>query len=347
MPMNTKHLYAVALLLLTACTPSSERPSGRYESLPEVTALGRIDAYERTRYLSARKAGLIEVMHVDVGDRVRQGQALAMLECSREREQRAVSEAALALARAEHGQLLAGSRAGTTEEARERLRAAEHRQKFAADDFERRSSERNSAFESERALSELQQQLAALEAEADAARAHVLDLEAGPRGVDREVSRARVQLAAARLAQAQADVDLCQVLSPVDGRVLAVRQRAGEYASAAPGDHILVVANTDALILRAELDERDLNRVMPGAPATLRFPGSDLTYAGEVFQFSGILGRQTARTTDPASRFDRDVLEVLVRIGTEGNSAVAHEQTSFAIGRQMLVSFPATRRPAS
>ena len=68
---------------------------------------------------------------------------------------------------------------------------------------------------------------------------------------------------------------------------------------------------------------------------TSRFVGDQRRYLGEVFELTGLVGRQTARSTDPASRFDRDTLEV--RILLLDLPAAEDERNLFAIGRQVLV----------
>jgi len=128
-------------------------------------------------------------------------------------------------------------------------------------------------------------------------------------------------------------VENCTLRSPIDGVVLRIANRPGEFVAPGAGDHILALADTRQLIVRAEIEERDVGRVKVGARAALRF-------IGEEYEMTGLVGRQTARSTDPANRFDQDTLEVMIRLETEDSplpGLVGQAFDGFAVGRQILV----------
>jgi RND family efflux transporter MFP subunit len=73
--------------------------------------------------------------------------------------------------------------------------------------------------------------------------------------------------ARASLAAAERDLLATRILAPVGGSVLAVAVADGQ--AYAPGSPIAIVAEADRLQVRAELDERDVILLSPGAPVAL------------------------------------------------------------------------------
>jgi multidrug resistance efflux pump len=53
----------------------------------------------------------------------------------------------------------------------------------------------------------------------------------------------------------------------VDGQVLQVNVRPGEYAGVPPGQALVVLGNLRRLHVRVDSDENDIPRFKPGAPA--------------------------------------------------------------------------------
>ena len=106
---------AIACFVLAGCMPSSANEDVSAAEVSSVTALGRIDSYDRARYLSPRRGGVLEELTVQVGDIVEAGQLLATLECSRERTRVQVLKAAFENAQVEYIQIQSGARAGERE----------------------------------------------------------------------------------------------------------------------------------------------------------------------------------------------------------------------------------------
>lgn len=118
---------------------------------------------------------------------------------------------------------------------------------------------------------------------------------------------ANADMAAARLAK-------CTLRSPVVGQVFKVLRRAGEASGSSAGTVLVVVGDMLALIVRAEVADRDSAGVRLGAPAEVWFDGAAHRWPGRVIEASALMGRKTARSLDPSDRFDRDVREVLVAL---------------------------------
>jgi hypothetical protein len=72
------------------------------------------------------------------------------------------------------------------------------------------------------------------------------------------------------------------------------------------------VGNLQQLVVRAEFVEGDAGLVRPGAAVDVWIDGDARRWRGRIVSTAALMGRRTARSTDPAERFDSDVLEAVV-----------------------------------
>lgn len=94
--------------------------------------------------------------------------------------------------------------------------------------------------------------------------------------------RFAVQVAEARLANAKGEVeaarvgiDLLTVRSPIDGEVLQVNIRPGEFAPTGTTEvPLILIGNLDRLHVRVDIDENDAWRFQPGASAVAYVRGN-------------------------------------------------------------------------
>src|SRR5262249_42058808 len=99
-----------------------------------------------------------------------------------------------------------------------------------------------------------------------------------------ELAQARVQEAEAQLARIETEIDRLTGKAPIDGQVLRVNVRLGEFAQAgALATPLMVVGDMSRLHVRVEIDQTDTHRIRPEAKAVgyLRGDGvhkADLTF---------------------------------------------------------------------
>jgi multidrug resistance efflux pump len=115
----------------------------------------------------------------------------------------------------------------------------------------------------------MQRQLKFEAAQQDVARAQAEDalLRAGSWEEDLLVARANVDAAQAQITQVETEIQRALVTSPIDGQVLQVNVRPGEYVSAAASQALMVVGATNPLHVRIDIDEHDVPRYQRGAAA--------------------------------------------------------------------------------
>ncbi len=100
------------------------------------------------------------------------------------------------------------------------------------------------------------------------ARTELALVKAGAWEADLAIARATVEQARALIAQTQTDLDRALVRAPLDGKILQVNVRPGEYVGAPPGRALIVLGDIHKRVhVRVDVDEQDIPRYRPGAPA--------------------------------------------------------------------------------
>lgn len=229
-----------------------------------VTATGSVQPYSQVEVRS-RATGTVVDVHVQEGDRVRQGQLLldiddrdaragyetaqaslaaaqARLEQSRatlastraqNRTRIAQAEAALATARARLQQLTAGTRPEQLEQAREAVRQAEVNLNLARQNLDRVRTLFNDGMVPKTQLEQAQNQFDVAQAQVNTAQARLRELQLGSTPEEIAVARAQVGEAETAVAQARAAVLQERVLAAdVDAAAAQVRTAAAQAQQA-------------------------------------------------------------------------------------------------------------------
>jgi HlyD family secretion protein len=127
----------------------------------------------------------------------------------------------------------------------------------------------------------------------------------------RDAHRLAVQVAAADLQGARAELARAHVYSPIAGRVLAVHAREGERVGP---DGIVALGRTDEMYAVAEVYESDIGRVKLGQRAIVTSPALAEPLTGRVDWIKLQVGKLDTLGTDPAARKDARVVEVEVQL---------------------------------
>jgi len=118
----------------------------------------------------------------------------------------------------------------------------------------------------------------------------------------------------ARREQARSDWKRLGVRAPIDGEVLQVKCRAGEYETPG-GDPLVVMGDVSVLRARVDVDERDIGRIALGNGAFVvadAFPNEKFT--GKVVEIGKRMGRKNVRTDDPTERIDTKIIETVIEL---------------------------------
>jgi RND family efflux transporter MFP subunit len=137
---------------------------------------------------------------------------------------------------------------------------------------------------------------------------------------ERDRDRIAVQKAEAELAQARADLksaetdlDRLTVRAPVDGQVLQLKVRLGEFApTGVLAQPLILFGSVSPLHVRVDVDENDAWRVRAGAPAVGFLRGNkEITTPLNFVRFEPYVIPKQSLTGDSTERVDTRVLQVI------------------------------------
>jgi HlyD family secretion protein len=137
-------------------------------------------------------------------------------------------------------------------------------------------------------------------------------LKAGAWDKDKAIARAAVEQARAQVDMIQTDLDRALVRAPVDGDVLQVNVRPGEYVGAPPSQALVVLGDLRKLHIRVDIDEHDIHRFRPGAPARAALRGNPQVHFPLTFvRVEPYVIPKKSLTGDNTERVDTRVLQVI------------------------------------
>lgn len=292
-----------------------EPVAGRPRNSPFVVAAGRVEPASEELNIGAEVDGKLAQVFVDEGDRVRRGQALAVLVNADYAARVATAEAAVRAREAELERIANGNR---DQELRESLAFVLEAEAILAN--ARLERDRRQTLLARGAISRTEFDAADREYHVAAARLAVAQERAsltgeGFRVEDRRRAEAELARAQAQLAEAGAMLAKTYIRSPIDGVVLRRKRRAGESVQAGGAEPVVVLGDLSRLRVRADVDETDVARIAVGQRAYVTAEAyGDKKFTGTVVRIGEILGRKNVRTDEPVERVDTKILETLIEL---------------------------------
>jgi multidrug resistance efflux pump len=235
-----------------------------------VAAAGLVEARTENIAIGTALPGVVLEVFVpssEVGKQVKKGDPLFRVDDRQLQAQLQFQEANLVSAKAQLAKLQAMPRPEEVPPAEAKLRAAEANERLMKD-----LSDRAELLVDKLAVSreEANQKVITLEMakhQKEQAKAELELLKAGAWRADIEVSKATVALAEAQINQTKTEIERATVRAPIDGQVLQVTVRPGEYVGAQPGQALVMIGDLTKHHVRVDIDEHDIPRFQPGAPA--------------------------------------------------------------------------------
>ncbi len=286
--------------------------AGIVESRSENIAIGTAIPGLVLEVYGPKKPGL-PVWSSLIGHRVQAGDPLFRVDDRQLKAQLAYQEANLRSARAQLAKLEAMPRKEELPPSQAKVRTAEaavNMQQDLADRARRLNITRAMAAEDVRqralSLSMARQQLTQTQAD-------LALLEAGAWKPDKEIAAAAVAVAEAQAQQTRTDIERALVRAPVDGIVLQVNVRPGEYVAAPASQPLIVLGDTrEKVHVRVDIDEHDIPRFRAGVPARASLRGKpEVMYPLEFVRVEPYVIPKKSLTGENTERVDTRVLQVI------------------------------------
>jgi HlyD family secretion protein len=360
----------LVLLVLNGCTSQAASEPEPEKSVPAaplnaVVALGRLIPQGELIKVSVSNAqdSRVNQLLVDEGDRVSEGQVIALLQGVERREaDLRDAEADVKLRQAELKKVLEGDSKISERQAKQyeiaqlqaqletdiaqKQAAIAYAQAIANDaqlTVDRRTELQLNGAISQADLDQarrdldtaqstlLERQAALLQAkttlQAQVQKAQSeLDALGEVRSVDVEIAQANLEKAQIAVAQRRADLEDVRVRAPATGQILRINTRVGEQVNTAQG--IVELARTQQMYAIAEVYESDIVRVKRGQRATVKtdYGGFEGELTGTVDNIGLQIGRRTLQgETDGGPNLDQNarIVEVKIRLTLSDSAKVA------------------------
>jgi HlyD family secretion protein len=291
--------------------PPSPPPAAPFPK--QIGAVGLVEASSENIAVSLPVPGLVTVVHVRGGDRVKKGRPLFSLDDRDLRAELALRKSSVELAQARLEKLLAGPRPEEIPPAEARVREAKALRDDAQVQLQLIERVRDPRAIRAEDLERRKRAVEAAEARLDEAKAALALLEAGSWERDIAIARAEVAQAERQMERIQTDIARMTIAAPIDGVVLQCKVRVGEYAQAGPlAQPLLLLGALGQFHVRADVDEKDAWRFHRGARAyasirgnaTQRFPLNYVRVEPYVIPKKNLTG-------DATERVDTRVLQVI------------------------------------
>jgi multidrug efflux pump subunit AcrA (membrane-fusion protein) len=306
-----------------------------------LAAAGIVEAQTENISVGSATPGVVVEVLVKVGDDVKAGQPLFRLDDRDLNGELAVKRAAVSQSKSELVKLEAEPRkekipvlAAQVEEARALLTIEKDAMARAEETFARKVTTEQDLVQKRQTAAYAQSNLSKSQADLDL-------LKAGSWQYDRDVARAAIDRAEAELAKIEVDLDRLIVRALVDGRVLQVNVRPGEFVGAPPGQPLIVLGNVDRLHVRVDVDEFDIPRFHSAATATAVPRGNlQVRYPLRFVRVHPFVVPKKSLTGDNTERVDTRVLQVIYEFDPTGLPPLF-------VGQQVEVFIDATATPAA
>lgn len=301
-----------------------------------LAAPGRVEGVGDTIEIGAPVSGILSSVPVREGQIISAGQVLAIISCDELTGEIDSAKSSVEAARQTRARLIRGSREEERERAEVDIRAAESTLNHAKLHYERMSRLVKEGIIARAEGETAQRDYELAQAGLKSAEKRAALVNAPPLPEELAKAEADIKSAEERVKSLKAQLEKCAVKAPISGTVLRVHLHTGESVSPINPRPIMSIADTSALRVRAEVDERDIGRISPGQKIQFvvdAYP--DGKFTGTVATIGDVMGRKKTETGNPSEKNDRDVMDVLID--------VAQNDKRLVIGLRVTVQFTENR----
>jgi multidrug resistance efflux pump len=278
-----------------------------------VGAVGLVEASSENIAVSVPVPGMVTQVFVKAGDQVARGARLFTIDDRDLQAELSLRRSNLAMSQSKLQKLLNSPRPEEIPPAEARVKEAEEQYQDADVQLKLIESVRDKRAIRDEDLQRRRIAVKAAAARVEQAKADLALLKAGAWQPDIEIARAEVNETQRQVERVQADLDRTVVTAPINGEILQLKVRVGEYAQAGQlPQPLILMGATNQLNVRADVDEQDAWRVKKGAAAIASVRGDSVhRYALRFVRFEPYVIPKKNLTGDSTERVDTRVLQVI------------------------------------
>ena len=291
--------------------PLIEPPRAPFEAF--VAGSGLVEASTENIAVASAVPGKIMSVLVKVGQTVKKGDELFRVDDRDLVAQLAVRKAQVRIAEEQLLRLVAGTRPEQIPPAQARLAEADALLADAKDQLAMWTQVQDPRAVSEQETRRRRFNVTSAEARAAQSRADLALLDAGTWKPDLDIAATQVDAARSEVAQIETEIERRIARAPVDGMILKLNARPGEYAPAGDSAQPLVLmGDVSTLHVRVDIDENEAWRVEKGRDAACFVRGNKNIKANLTFvSFEPYVVPKRSLTGESTERVDTRVLQVI------------------------------------
>ncbi len=291
-------------LLLPACKKKQEVSEEKRPVLVEVAPVRQGEIARIVKFTGSIEAdaqvqvfpkvtATINMMRVDLGDKVKKGDVIALLESEELRAQLSQAKAALEVMRANWAQMEKGARPEEIAQAEDLVKKATASLREAESNYKRMKDIYDKGGIPEKQFESAEIAHTVAKADLNSARERLNMLRAGATQEDREALKAQIRQAEATVALARIRLSYAQITAPFDGIISERFFEPGDLAT--PARPLFTVVRMDSVKLVISFQGDLIRRITAGSSARVHVDA----YSGE--EFSGKID-QVSPTLNPETR---------------------------------------------
>lgn len=231
-----------------------------------IAGAGLIEPQSENIKVGTLVPGIVTEVLVEAGQQVKKGDVLFRIDNRAQLAEREIRAAQLAMAESQLVRLKAMPRAEDVPVAEALVMKARADVKARTDLLNRGEKLLSQGIETQEEFIQRQQSLESMRADQVRSEAELARLTAGAWKEDLLVQEAQVKQARAQLSSADIDLDRLVVRAPIDGTILKVDVRPGEYVGTPPNQTLIMLGDLSSFHVRVDIDENDLPRFRTGLP---------------------------------------------------------------------------------
>lgn len=262
--MNKKKLIPIVVIIIAVSYFSYKKiEANRYRNSGAIKVSGNIEITDSE--IGFKIPGKISKRLVSEGEKIKEGQIIAILDSSDLEKEKALREAEINLAKAQLAELDAGSRPEEIAQAAANVKTIKAEADKLKADFTRQSELYKKKVIADREFEASRAAYEAAQGRLKETQEKLSLSEKGPRSEKIDQARANLQHANAAFELADTRLGYASLYSPFSGMVLAHHVESGEYLGA--GTPVATVGDLEHAWLRAFISETDLGRAKQGQKA--------------------------------------------------------------------------------
>jgi multidrug resistance efflux pump len=223
--------------------------------------------------VGSQLSGIATTVRVRIGQQVKTGEILVELDQRQASADLKVRQASLNIAYEQLRRLKLQPRPEDITVSQAQLESAEAELRLQQDLYDRMRKLRGTGSLSEEELRTRELNYQKSRADVYTAKANLALLKAGAWDPDIAIAAANVDNAKSQVDQIKTTLEMMLIRAPVDGTILQVNCRPGEFVATAGSQSLIMMGNLEPLHVRVNIDEEDIPRLRLNAPAKAKIRG--------------------------------------------------------------------------